>query len=136
MLCRNNGVSDKLPAGTRGGYSRCWFFLDFPRSSSIRRGRRFREIITGSKPAARIISRRFTRRKFLERPRTRGLANLHFGRRGWYFRLHFLFCGDRADFVSPAIIIAAHITKDSGPTRSRAPSVSRAKNISAKNISR
>ncbi len=92
--------------------------------------------IIGSRATAQIISRRFIRRKFLGRRRTRCLANRLGGRRGCCFHRRFWFCGDRADFVSPVIIIAAHITRRFGPTRSTAPSASRAKNISANTIFR
>src|SRR5665213_3228541 len=124
-----------------GGFSRCWFSWDFPRSLFIPRGRRFRENFIGwirQWPArmARIIYHRFIRRKFLGFRRTPGFPSRCGGRTGWFFPRHFLFCGDRADFDSPVIIIAAHITKVFGPTRWRAPWANREKNISAKNIFR
>ena len=83
------------------------------------------------------ISRRFIRRRFLALRRTVGSAQTRFGGRpGCSFLRRFSFSGRRAVFGSPVIITVAPTTRRSGPIRRPAPSVSRARPISASARSR
>ena len=116
-----------------GGFSRCSFSPDYRHSSSIPRGRRFRENII----SLVITSRRFIRRNFSAIHRTAGSGrNRHGGPPGFCFRRHFLFFGRRAASGSPVITIVERTTKRSGLTRRHAPWASRAKATGASDRSR
>src|SRR5260370_37284766 len=108
---------------TCGGLSRSWFLLGYRFSSSIPLGLRFRERII----SLAITFRRFIRPKFSAIRLIAGLdRNQVGGQPGCFFLPRCWFSGLLQDSVSPAITIAAHTTKPSGPIRRRVLSVSRA----------